>query len=422
MIVGADRDAAGEHEHVGLLEGRADGRARGLLGVGHGVGAQHAGARLGGQRGERRGVGVVQLARAQRAAGGDELVARGEDRQARGRGRRRSSRGRPRRRCRSRPRPCACRRRRTVCPALTSSPAGRRLRPGATSSSRVTVSPSIGHELDLEDGVGALGHGGAGRDADRLAVVQRDAGRRTGARLADDAQRAPRGARPHGEAVHRAVGERGHVALGRRRPRPPRGRARPATATSSVGSGCTAPRTFARASSIGIAMVRSSLPSAVGAGSGGRTSVFPRPHVVGPTFDETFDGPFELLPSGAAGIQGAMPEAPFGARRPHPVADVPPAALADGQAPAKGWLLALVAARPLHDAPALPMPDLARDAPGAVRGGPARGGLRRRAAPAGAAAATSPAWPRAPASWRARAGRRRRSRRSRRCAPRCGRR
>jgi GGDEF domain-containing protein len=58
-----------------------------------------------------------------------------------------------------------------------------------------------------------------------------------------------------------------------------------------------------------------------------------------------------------------MPEAPFGARRPHPVAEVPPAALADGQAPAKGWLLALVAARPLQEAPALPMPDLARDAP-----------------------------------------------------------
>jgi hypothetical protein len=51
-----------------------------------------------------------------------------------------------------------------------------------------------------------------------------------------------------------------------------------------------------------------------------------------------------------------MPEALPGARRPHPVADVPPAALADGQAPAKGWLLALVAARPLQDAPALPMP------------------------------------------------------------------
>jgi GGDEF domain-containing protein len=69
------------------------------------------------------------------------------------------------------------------------------------------------------------------------------------------------------------------------------------------------------------------------------------------------------LPSAVAGIQGAMPEAPFGPRRPHPVADVPPAALADGQAPAKGWLLALVAARPLQDAPALPMPDFARDAP-----------------------------------------------------------
>lgn len=58
-----------------------------------------------------------------------------------------------------------------------------------------------------------------------------------------------------------------------------------------------------------------------------------------------------------------MPEDPFGARRPHPVADVPPATLVDGQAPAKGWLLALVAARPLQDAPALPMPDLVREAP-----------------------------------------------------------
>src|SRR3954469_4178231 len=58
-----------------------------------------------------------------------------------------------------------------------------------------------------------------------------------------------------------------------------------------------------------------------------------------------------------------MPEAPFGTRRPHPVADVPPPALADGQAPAKGWLLALVSARPLRGAPALPVPDLARDAP-----------------------------------------------------------
>ncbi|MGZ6695056.1 MAG: hypothetical protein ACXVFN_04040 [Solirubrobacteraceae bacterium] len=53
----------------------------------------------------------------------------------------------------------------------------------------------------------------------------------------------------------------------------------------------------------------------------------------------------------------------FGARRPRPVADVPPAALADGQVPAKGWLLALVAARPLAAAAELPTATLAREAP-----------------------------------------------------------
>jgi GGDEF domain-containing protein len=48
---------------------------------------------------------------------------------------------------------------------------------------------------------------------------------------------------------------------------------------------------------------------------------------------------------------------------PAPVADVPPPALADGVAPAKGWLLALIAARDLQDAPAVPTAELARDAP-----------------------------------------------------------
>ena len=94
-----------------------------------------------------------------------------------------------------------------------------------------------------------------------------------------------------------------------------------------------------------------------------------------------------------------MPEAPFGPRRPHPVADVPPAALADGQAPAKGWLLALVAARPLQRRPG------AADArPRARR---ARRCARRscaRWAPTPSCsgwrpAATSPAWSRARASW-----------------------
>jgi GGDEF domain-containing protein len=48
---------------------------------------------------------------------------------------------------------------------------------------------------------------------------------------------------------------------------------------------------------------------------------------------------------------------------PAPVADVPPAALTDGVAPAKGWLLALIAARDLQDAAAVPTAELARDAP-----------------------------------------------------------
>jgi GGDEF domain-containing protein len=48
---------------------------------------------------------------------------------------------------------------------------------------------------------------------------------------------------------------------------------------------------------------------------------------------------------------------------PAPVADVPPAELADGVVPAKGWLLALIAARDLQDAAAVPTAELARDAP-----------------------------------------------------------
>ncbi|HEX7298593.1 MAG TPA: diguanylate cyclase [Solirubrobacteraceae bacterium] len=58
-----------------------------------------------------------------------------------------------------------------------------------------------------------------------------------------------------------------------------------------------------------------------------------------------------------------MPAASFGAGRPRAVADVPPPALADGEAAAKGWLLRLMAARPLQDAPAVPTAELARDGP-----------------------------------------------------------
>jgi GGDEF domain-containing protein len=52
-----------------------------------------------------------------------------------------------------------------------------------------------------------------------------------------------------------------------------------------------------------------------------------------------------------------------GAQRPRPVADVPPAALADGVAVAKAWLLELLAAAPLHEAPRVPAADLAADGP-----------------------------------------------------------
>jgi GGDEF domain-containing protein len=58
-----------------------------------------------------------------------------------------------------------------------------------------------------------------------------------------------------------------------------------------------------------------------------------------------------------------MLEDPLGAGRPRPVADVPPPALADGQAPAQRWLLRLIAARPLHDVPAIPTAELAREGP-----------------------------------------------------------
>lgn len=69
------------------------------------------------------------------------------------------------------------------------------------------------------------------------------------------------------------------------------------------------------------------------------------------------------MPSGTAGISVPMDEGDLAADRPRPVADVPPAALADGIAAAKAWLLALVSAAPLDAVPSLPTADLAREAP-----------------------------------------------------------
>ncbi len=83
-----------------------------------------------------------------------------------------------------------------------------------------------------------------------------------------------------------------------------------------------------------------------------------------------------------------------GPRVPRPVADVPPAALADGEAVAKAWLLELLAARPLADAPELPLADLAARGPGlcaaVLRAVGSRAGLDRLT-PGGEAAALAAA-------------------------------
>ena len=118
---------------------------------------------------------------------------------------RRSRRVRPRPR-RARGRPARSRRRST-----RSTRARRRVRRRA---------------LDRNDGVGAAGHRGAGRDAHRLAVAELAGERGARPRLARRRRTRGRPGPRHREAVHRAVGERRDVVRGDARPRPARGRAR----------------------------------------------------------------------------------------------------------------------------------------------------------------------------------------------------
>jgi GGDEF domain-containing protein len=68
-------------------------------------------------------------------------------------------------------------------------------------------------------------------------------------------------------------------------------------------------------------------------------------------------------PSGAAGKHRGVSDGPDLVRAPRAVADVPPPALADGEAVAKAWLLALLAAAPLASAPAVPVAELAAGGP-----------------------------------------------------------
>ena len=74
-------------------------------------------------------------------------------------------------------------------------------------------------------------------------------------------------------------------------------------------------------------------------------------------------GSAAAAPSAAAGKHRGMSDGLDLARRPRPVAGVPPTALADGAAVAKAWLLALIAGAELGDAPGVPVADLAARGP-----------------------------------------------------------
>jgi GGDEF domain-containing protein len=58
-----------------------------------------------------------------------------------------------------------------------------------------------------------------------------------------------------------------------------------------------------------------------------------------------------------------MADGSYGARRPRPVAGVPPERLADGVEVAKGWLIELLAAAPLAEAGGVPVGELAAEGP-----------------------------------------------------------
>ena len=189
VVVRADRHAARDGDHVRLVERARQDRLGGLAIVGHRLAAHHLAAVPRGQRGQRDGVAVVDLARSQAGPGATSsspvasIATRG--RRAHGRS----------------PRPAATAMASSAgpstvpaisarAPARRSSPASRMLACGAASASRTTAPSRLLHALDGDHGVGAGGYGGSGRDADRLAVAERR--RSPGAR---PATRRPRAAR-----------------------------------------------------------------------------------------------------------------------------------------------------------------------------------------------------------------------------------
>ena len=214
MVVRADGHAAGEHEHVGALQrggdrrGRRRARCRARRPARRPAPRRGRRARRASSRwscGARRAAAACPAPRARRPSPGRRRWAAGRSA---------ASRGRRRRRRRARPGPRAVPAARTRSPARRSSPATRTLRPGSTASSRSTASPST-----VTSSTWSTASAPAGSAAP--VEIRNASPAPTAASAGAPARDSPvtfsrRPAGPGGDrvAVHRAVGEGGHVAGG----------------------------------------------------------------------------------------------------------------------------------------------------------------------------------------------------------------
>ena len=213
VVVGADRDAAGDDHHVGGLERGPEALLRGGGVVGEAVGRRAYAALVLGERDQHRSVGVVDLARAERLARGLELIARGQhldpgpagDGQLGDAGRdRRAQFGGAQHGAGFEHRGA-----RAHVLAATAYVVAEVCRGAGGDGAVLGVDVLLGDHRG-----GASGNRAAGRDANRLMVVQRVGGRQPGAGLGDDGQGAPGGAGHQRVAVHRRAGKRRDVAGG----------------------------------------------------------------------------------------------------------------------------------------------------------------------------------------------------------------
>ncbi len=169
---------------------------------------------VGRQPGQHRGVGVVDLARAQRLPGRAKLVAGAQDRDARS-GRDGDGGGAGgRRRAELAPRPAGSRPRARSCPRACPRPAPRMLSPTAVAAWVSIVAPL---SVTSSCGITAVAPAGTAAPVEiRIASPSRTSQLRgrAGARLADDLEHAPGVPGEDRVAVHRRARERRHVAGG----------------------------------------------------------------------------------------------------------------------------------------------------------------------------------------------------------------